>query len=167
MKIIDILVTDADEDQCLRSVDDSYEYAVVYREGHKFLDRERFLKELDNKNFFIFGHILDREGISGYYELHKQCYVIHIPTYKRLGCPAVGQQSFHDAHTQISPCRSDENYHDDYTPWWVQPGKIKRDYMHKAHGWNILSIAFENNLPVLVFNSTMRNAKEFNYEAYR
>ncbi len=167
MKIIEITVDDSNEDSQLRSISNEYDYAIVTRVGHSFLNKESFVNELENKKFFIIGHILDREPISGYYELHVQCYVIHLPTYREIGSPNIGQQKFHAPHAQISPRRSDENYHDDYTPWWVEPGTRKRNYEHKAHGWNILSIAFEKNLPVLVFNSIMRNAKEFNYEINR
>lgn len=167
MNITEIVVDDSNEDTYLQSIVDEYEFAIVTRNGHSFLDKEKFINELKDKNFFIIGHVLDRELLSGYYELHPQCYVIHLPTYKKLGCPSIGQQSLHGRHLQVSPIRSDENYHDDYTPWWVHPGKHERLYEHKAHGWNILSIAFANNLPVLVFNSSMRNTKEFNYETNR
>lgn len=164
MKIIDILVTDQTEDSSLREIAKDYDYAIVYRNGHKFIDRNTFVSEISSKKFFIAGHVLDREPLKAYYELHIQCYVIHLPTYLNLNCPEIGQQEFHSPHIQISPNRSDENYHDDYTPWWVEPGTRERQYEHKAHGWNILRIAFDKKLPVLVFNSVMRNAKKFNYE---
>lgn len=163
MKIIDILVSDATEDMCLQSAS-AYDYAIVYRDGHKFIDRDLFVAEINKDNFFIMGHILDREYIGAYYELHIQCYVINLNTYRKLGCPSIGQQEFHASHTQLQPNRSDENYHDDYTPWWVTPGQQLKQYKHKPHGWNILSIAFNNNLPVIVFNSALRKAKKFNYE---
>jgi len=167
MKLIEITVNDHNEDNQLRAIPVEYEYAIVTRAGHSFLDKELFIKELENKRFFIIGHVLDRELVKGYYELHVQCYVIHLPTYRELGCPSIGQQQFHAPHIQVSPKRSDENYHDDYTPWWVESGTSKRQYEHKAHGWNVLSIAFEKKLPVLVFNSAMRKTKEFNYEINR
>lgn len=164
MKIIDIIVDDLNEDIHLQSVADEYDYAIVYRKGHEFIDRNLFVDEIKNHNFFIMGHILDREFMNAYYELHTQCYVINLRIYKTLGCPIVGQQVFHAPHQQLSPERSDENYHDDYTPWWVRPGHKTRQYEHKPHGWNILSIAFNHELPVIVFNSILRNTKKFNYE---
>lgn len=167
MNIIEIIVDDLNEDEYLRSIANEYEYAIVTRAGHSFVDKEKFLDELKDKKFFIIGHVLDREPINAYYELHRQCYVIHLPTYKKLGYPSIGQQRFHAPHTQISPLRSDENFHDDYTPWWIQPGTKERDYEHKAHGWNILSLALKENLPVLIFNGIMRNTKRFDYEVDR
>lgn len=167
MKTVEILVNTDNEDDSLQSVVNDYDYAIVTREGHKFTDKDIFLKELAKEKFFIAGHILDREPIQGYYELHVQCYVIHLPRYKSLGCPKIGQQEFHSPHVQTSPIRSVENYHDDYTPLWVKEGTEEKFYEHKAHGWNILSTAFKNKLPVLVFNKIMRDSKEFNYEINR
>ena len=164
MKTIDILVNDSTEDSQLQLVVEEYDYAIVYRKGHEFLDRDKFVEEISKHNFFIMGHILDRENINAYYELHTQCYVIKLKFYKEIGCPVIGQQAFHSPHQQPSPERSDENYHDDYTPWWVRPGTRIKHYEHKPHGWNILSIAFTHKLPVIVFNSILRKTKKFNYE---
>jgi hypothetical protein len=164
MKIIDILVDDSTEDSQLRLVAEDYDYAIVYRRGHEFIDRVAFVNEIDKHNFFIMGHVLDRENMNAYYELHTQCYVINLKIYKSMDYPIIGQQAFHAPHQQLSPERSDENYHDDYTPWWVRPGKRTKHYTHKPHGWNILSIAFNHELPVIVFNSVLRKTKKFNYE---
>lgn len=165
MKIVDILVDNLTEDSCLQlAAQQDYDYAIVYRDGHEFQNRDVFVEEMSKNKFFIIGHILDRSHINAYYELHVQCYVIDLAIYKALKCPIIGQQTFHSSHWQILPERSDENYHDDYTPWWVKTGHRTVQYEHKPHGWNILSTAFNNNLPVLVFNNTMRNAKKFNYE---
>ena len=164
MKIIDILVDDLNEDSQLRLVAEDHDYAIVYRKGHEFIDRVAFVNEIDRHNFFIMGHVLDRENMNAYYELHTQCYVINLKIYKAMDYPIIGQQAFHAPHQQLSPERSDENYHDDYTPWWVRPGKRTKHYTHKPHGWNILSIAFTHELPVIVFNSILRKTKKFNYE---
>ena len=164
MKIIDILVNDLNEDSQLTLVAEEYDYAIVYRKGHEFVDRDVFVDEISKHVFFIMGHILDRESINAYYELHTQCYVINLQIYKAIGRPAIGQQLFHASHQQLSPKRSDENYHDNHTPQWVRPGDSVKYYEHKPHGWNILSTAFSNNLPVVIFNSTLRKAKKFNYE---
>jgi hypothetical protein len=36
---------------------------------------------------------------------------------------------------------------------------VLKEYQHKCHGWNILSLAFVNNLPVKVFDESIRNNK--------
>jgi hypothetical protein len=63
----------------------------------------------------------------------------------------------------LVPRRSLNNYHDNYTPKWVSAGDEIKEYNHQCHGWNILSIGFENNVPILVFNDIIRNNKKHYY----
>ncbi len=154
------------EDYVLQAASDNgFKYAVVYSTGTEFINGDDFFNSLTSlitTEFFIAGHILDRG--DAYYELHHQCYVINLETYKLLGYPQIGQQQLGSKHIQQVPNRSKENIHDDYTPVWVKPGShINDEYQHKAHGWNILSIAFTNNYKILVFNDTLRNSKKHYY----
>jgi len=167
--MIEIIVNDANEDNMLSALSATgITYAVVMRNGHQWIDKTKF-KDLVNSmgEFFIAGHVLDRTSHDAYYELHHQCYVINLKMYRSLKFPEIGQQTLNAAHQQFEPLRSDDNIHDDYTPLWVKPGKELKSYYHKAHGWNILSTAFRNNLPVLVFNNEVRSTKDFNYETDR
>ena len=56
MKIIDILVNDLIEDSQLQLVAEEYDYAIVYRKGHEFIDRVAFVNEISKHNFFIINH---------------------------------------------------------------------------------------------------------------
>ena len=135
-------------------------YALVFSTGTEFINGSAFFDNIENlleKNFFIAGHILDRG--DAYYELHHQCYLINLDYFKKLGNPKVGQQHLGHRHKQLVPWRSKENYHDGYTPIWVSAGDDNKFYEHKCHGWNILSCAFEQDLPVLVFDDSIRNNK--------
>lgn len=155
------------EEALLKEASAKYQHAVVISTGTEFINGDRFfkaIKEAVSKEYFLQGHIPDRQ--EGYYELHDQCYIINLKTYKKLGYPAIGNFAYYDAHEQIEPLRSEENIHDDYTPVWVKPGSTLRKYQHKWHGWNILSVAFKNNLPVLVFDENLRNNKKFYYPDY-
>jgi hypothetical protein len=62
--------------------------------------------------------------------------------------------------------RSELNYHDSHTPIWVALGNVQRNYKHKAHGWNILSVAFSNAKHVQVFTSYIRDSKKHYYPEY-
>jgi hypothetical protein len=162
--MIEILVTDNNEDELLRDADGA-DYALIYRNGHRLLDKDLFYFEIHKaKEFFIMGHVLDRESMDAYYELHHQCYVINLHMFRNLGKPLIGKQTLNSKHTQIKPNRSSDNYHDNYTPKWVSTGTSIKEYSHKAHGWNILSIGFMNRLPILVFNERLRKLKEYDYE---
>jgi hypothetical protein len=158
-----------DEDAMLREAAKTYTHAVVLSTGTEFINGDEFFNEVElvvysGTDFFLMGHIPDRD--DGYYELHEQCYIINLDTYKQLGCPAVGKFEYYSGHTQIAPIRSNENIHDDYTPTWVSTGTEEKLYKHKWHGWNILSTAFANNKHVMPFAEQFRNNKQFYYPNY-
>jgi hypothetical protein len=157
-----------DEDILLQAAaSDGYEYAIVFSTGTEFLGNSFAEKanELFDKDFFLCGHVLDRK--DAYYELHQQCYIINLKTYRQIGMPKIGEMELGVEHTQIEPNRSKENYHDDYTPIKVSTGQSLKKYNHKCHGWNILNIAFEKELKVLVFDHTFRNSKRHYYPENR
>ena len=150
-----------DEDLLLRTATESgYTHAVLLSPGTEFINGTLFFDELEKsitESFFLMGHILDRG--DAYYELHHQCFVVNLTLYQKLGCPNIGKMQLGSSHRQTIPNRSNENWHDDYTPIAVWQGTTEKDYSHRCHGWNILSIAFKNGLPVLTFNETFRASK--------
>lgn len=159
------IIQGLDENQILKAAAVAeYEFAVVCSTGTEFINGIDFFKnieELTAQNFFIAGHILDRK--HAYYELHHQCYIINLKYYNDLGLPIVGETALGVNHQQKEPCRSVENFHDDHTPIWIEAGSKTVTYSHRCHGWNLLSIAFENLLPVLVFGDSIRTNKIHHY----
>jgi hypothetical protein len=153
-----------DEDALLRyASDNGHKWAVVFSTGTEFINGTAFfdaILELTKQEFFVAGHVLDRK--DAYYELHHQCYVVNLEKYKEYGYPEVGQQELGAVHTQEMPMRSEQNFHDDYTPVVVVCGFDKKQYNHKCHGWNILSKAFEID-QVQVFGQDIRNNKRHFY----
>lgn len=150
-----------DEDVLIRHVASlGYTHAVVVSTGTEFTNGSKFfeaIETLTQVDFLVAGHILDRK--DAYYELHHQCYVVNLFHYNMLGQPAIGKQELGAEHIQVAPFRTTNNYHDDYTPRAVVPGTEVTDYQHKCHGWNILRTAFDNNVPVIVFNDSIRDNK--------
>jgi len=150
-----------DEDELLKHVASlGYTHAVVFSTGTEFTNGSKFfdaIEELTNVDFLVAGHVLDRS--DAYYELHHQCYVVNLFHYNMLEQPMIGKQELGAEHTQTVPYRTTNNYHDKYTPRAVAKGNEFKAYNHKCHGWNILSIAFDNNLPVVVFNTDIRENK--------
>lgn len=159
------VIVDVDVDRLLRDIT-GYDYAVVMSPGTEYINGLAFfnaLNDLLTKDFFLAGHVLDRSKYDAYYELHHQCYVINLKYYKELGYPIVGKLEYNNPHTQIEPRRSLENFHDDYTPKAVSKGTTEKIYNNRCHGWNLLSLSFKNNLPVLVFDESIRNNKKHYY----
>lgn len=142
------------------------DYAVVMSPGTEYVNGYAFFEALEalvHQDFFVAGHVLDRTLYNAYYELHHQCYVVNMVHYRRLQSPTVGALEYNVSHTQIVPARSTANWHDNYTPKSVTKGTRKREYANRCHGWNLLRLAFENDLPVLVFDETIRNNKKHYY----
>lgn len=160
----DVLVGD-DENELLRfATNNNYSHAVVALMGTIWGDYVDFYSLLDQQvkeEWFLMGHILDKK--TAYYELHPQCYIINLKQYQTLDFPEIGERTLYTKHEQSIPIRSEENYHDDYTPLWIKAGKDRTTFDHKCHGWNILSVAFENDLTVLVFDNNFRNSKRYFY----
>jgi len=155
------VLIDTDENNVLKKTD-SFDYAVVMSPGTEYINGLNFfnaVKNLTDHDFFVAGHILDRTDHDAYYELHHQCYVINLQYYRTLGRPIVGNHEYHNPHSQIRPRRSSENWHDDYTPKSVSKGTDKITYTNRCHGWNLLRLAFENDLNVLVFDESIRDNK--------
>ena len=150
-----------DVDELLNNCND-YDYAVVMSPGTEYINGYAFFDALDNllkEKFFVAGHVLDRTKYDAYYELHHQCYVVNMVLYNAFKRPTVGSFEKHVSNTQIEPNRSKTNYHDDYTPKWVEVGTRKVRYGNRCNGWNLLKTAFENNLPVIVFDENIRDNK--------
>lgn len=155
-----------DEDVLLKAAAKTpSDYALVFSTGTEFTNGSKFfdnLEKLIESDFFIAGHVLDRK--DAYYELHHQCYLINLKYYRQLEQPEIGQQRFGNGHWRYKPDRSLQNYHDDYTPLWISHAESDlKEYHHKCHGWNILSIAFDHQLPILVFDESIRNNKIYFY----
>jgi len=154
-----------DEDVLIRHASNKgHKWAVVFSTGTEFINGTAFFDAvltLIKQDFFIAGHILDRK--DAYYELHHQCYIINLEKYKEFNYPQIGKQELGSKHAQSIPCRSTQNYHDDYTPVVVTGGDDSKEYNHKCHGWNILSTAFNAGQEVSVFTSDIRNNKKHFY----
>ena len=154
-----------DEDALLQiACDQQYQAAVIFSTGTEFINGDSFYNEIEKlhkEKVFIAGHILDRG--DAYYELHHQCYYVDLNTYQHLGRPQIGKQQLGIKHRKIKPRRSSDNIHDDYTPMWVCGGEDETDYNHKMHGHNILSVAFDRDIPVVVFDNNIRQHKKHYY----
>jgi hypothetical protein len=158
----DVMISLA-EDSTLAKAVDKYDYAVVYSADTEFQGGAFFkhLHKLIEQDFYIAGHILDRK--EGYYELHEQCYVINLKKHKEFECPPIGEMKRDAKHFTSEPIRSEENFHDDYTPLWIKPGTELKNYTHKWHGWNIITVALDNKENIIVFDEDIRLSKRCYY----
>jgi len=153
-----------EEQVLLHAIQKGHKYALVFSTGTEFINGRNFFNEIEkliNTDFYVYGHILDRG--DAYYELHNQCYLLNLDKYQELGCPVIGQHQLGVAHSQIAPRRSIENFHDNYTPIWIEPGNIVKTYSHKLHGWNLISTILAAGATISAFNMDVKNNKKHYY----
>jgi hypothetical protein len=153
------------EEQALaHAIQQGHKYALVFSTGTEFINGRSFFNEIEKliqTDFYVYGHILDRG--DAYYELHNQCYLLNLERYQELGCPEIGQCELGTSHSQITPDRSTENFHDTYTPLWIKPGNSIRTYNHKLHGWNLVSAIMSAGGTISAFGDNIRNNKKHYY----
>ena len=164
-----------DEDSLLKeAANDGYEHAVIISAGTSLGLSDRLFGAIEStckKDFFIAGHILDRNDHSYYkknacFELHQQFYIVNLTQYKELGCPYVGNEEWVE-YTQNEPIRSVEClYNDPEIPVWIKKGNKPRTYSVKLHGYNILNVGLENDKILMTLDEQIRASKKYPYYEY-
>lgn len=115
-----------------------------------------WFEEKYNGEVFV-GHVLD--GKDDYYYIHPQLALIDVNWFhgKTVGEDESG------SHTQVAPLRSDENFHDDYTPHWVKPGTENVTFKNKRYGWNLVNEALKTPTGIGVWPLEIRQQYEYLY----
>ena len=131
-------------------------HAVVIEEGMFFKNN---LMPPKNRYDDLVGHILDRK--EKYYELHRQHFIINVEKWKDLGAPSFTTRKIGSV-TKVK--RSDENFHDDYTPVWIKTKNVQKVKKTKLrHGGHVISEFLKANLEVRPFDKSERLEKNFVY----
>lgn len=140
-------------------------YVIVANIGNNLSKRYNFIQELPewlekNKDFTLVGHILDKK--DKYYELHHQFFMVNINWWRSAGRPQIGREEFNTTWDTEEPIRSNENWHDEYTPHWIGQGTTNRSYSGRRFGWNIIKEALKHG-KVYSFNEKQRESKYYLY----
>ena len=156
---------DKDIDQLLSVLSlTKYKYALIQSFGHLTMRRtffERLFEEIKKNDFFLMGHILDHK--EHYFELHHQCFVVNLDYFREFSLPKFGKP---EVSTQklYKTIRSLENFHDDYTPYWVSYAEEETvNMIPKFEGWNLINTSIKNKKKVLNFSQELRNLKNYLY----
>lgn len=148
------------------AVEEDLNYIIVATIGNNLSKNYSFIEELpawleNNKEFSIIGHVLDKQ--DKYYELHHQFFMVNIAWWKSVGCPEIGKEENSVEWSTVEPARSQQNWHDGYTPHWIENGSSNKTYTGKRFGWNIIKAALESNNRVNSFNEKQRDSKYYLY----
>jgi len=170
----DILI-DKDEDSLLRTaVSNGYSHAVIISSGTSLGLSDRLFDAVETQcqtNFFIAGHIIDRNNNAYYkenagFELHQQFYIVNLLEYAEVGCPSIGVELWIE-HEQVSNLRSNEYlYNDPKLPVWIKQGDAIVTSQVKLHGWNIINVGLTHNKSIIQISSEVRSSKRYLYYEY-
>lgn len=151
-----------DVDDLLLTASKIFNYLVVgYKTNFfKFFDLLNDYWSDVSKDLTVTGHILDKK--DSWYEIHHQSFLINLQWWLDVGKPVFGQEQFHNDPVQLpNVARSQDNFHDDYTPLWVSLGQGHSQYHNTKFGYNILSKALQHNIKIYPFDDKLRKSKIF------
>lgn len=164
------LLHDFEDDRLLHceieNIDDTLDqvqtkYAVVIQEGIFFFDHidNNFLKSvIENINdYVLIGHVLDKK--ERYYHLHQQQFILDVENWRSINKPSFNCQS----GSVINIERSQDNFHDDYTPTWIKQTQGSTSYNKLKFGGYVISELLKNDLKIRPFNTNERHVKKFVY----
>jgi hypothetical protein len=139
---------------------DDFDFLIISKLGHDYRDFFYLLTEYLNENIGLMGHILDRK--ERYYELHDQHIVINRALLAKLNeVPFYKNENANKELIYIE--RSEENFHDDYTPISVCAGEGQIRVKDIANGGLWIHEALSAGLDIVPFNEELRREKRFFY----
>ena len=137
-------------------------YAFIIQEGIFFFDHmdNNFLRAVmsDLDDYSLVGHILDRK--DRYYQVHPQQFILNVDDWKKIGAPDFNQKKDTEL---VAIERSDDNFHDDYTPLWIRKSNNTISNDRLKLGGYVISQLLKNNFKVRPFNTDERHVKKFVY----
>ena len=147
-----------------KAANKNIDYLLVFSVGTDILDAnvlfKKILDYIKNEKFSFVGHVLDRKDF--FYKVHPQTILINLNWYKENNMPIFGDDIV-ESWTTFELNRSEENYHDDYTPLWISKNARTKKYSRKLLGWNFIKTALDSSYPILIFNEDIRQSKKYLY----
>lgn len=140
----------------------NYKWIFVNAMGHWVSDKtlyDKMIADCEKNCVPLMAHILLRP--DSYPNIDEQFFLLDLQTWAAIGFPQLEEVLGHYTFTTLSVNRSDENYHDDYTPYWIRPSKQLKEYKSyaKLFGMELIRKLMENNYSVQNFNQSIRNSK--------
>jgi hypothetical protein len=164
-----------DEDELLRAAtQEGYSHAVIISAGTSLGLSDRLFNSVEQQckdNFFIAGHIIDRDNNSYYknnagFEIHQQFYIVNLTDYKELGCPTVGNEKWVEHRRVLHKRSTDYMFDDPKLPVWIRDGNATKPAQVKLHGWNILNIGLAYDKNIVQISADIRASKRYLYYEY-
>lgn len=120
------------------------------------------VKKCEEANSPLMGHVLHNPAHDyfPYPYLHNQCIVLDLLVWKEVGCPEFEWVNIVDDRLN-NLVRSVENFHDEYTPYWVGPDKTDEivNLEHREFGSVVIEKLAEAGHRIINFDDELRRQK--------
>lgn len=106
------------------------------------------------------GHVLDKGNL--YYEIHPQVMFVDVNWF----CDNLSEfaQRFRGRECEfIKPLRSEDNFHDEYTPKWVKQGNELHTYEGTCWGWNVVEEGLKSETGIGIWPEMIRRTYFYSY----
>jgi hypothetical protein len=153
----------------LSQITDEYDFVLLISSGNRFYNTKYFMESIinefnDDPKLCIMGHILDRK--NEWYEIHQQFVVIRVPQWISSQRPSYGYEG-HNLASVIGVERSEENFHDDYTPTWVRgTGSFSKSLTYLKDGWSLMNGVLMGGYSIKPLPTHIRRMKSYCYPEY-
>ena len=151
-------------DAALNQYKDQYNHLLFLAAGIRIYDAEIIIdiaNEIElHPNYLAAAHILDWK--ENWFELHHQFILVNVKNWKQIGKPVFGNRKLGNDNLPVVN-RSEDNFHDDYTPLWISNSKQTSQQQHHFPGWNFIKEAFANDLEIINWNQSIRNKRTYYY----
>lgn len=119
----------------------------------------------ENKNLKFAGHILDYKNGSFY--IHPQFFIVDVTWALKNRIRTIASEEPNVDWTGSCLDRSEENFHDDYTPKEVWPVTGTHQYKGRGRGWNIIDKLAETGSELKPWPKNIREQKTFLYPSVK
>lgn len=145
---------------------------VIIQSVGNFIQKNIFLEHLNsycenNPDFYLIAFTLDwdAEHDFGWLECHNQMMVVNVKTWQNVGSPKFGGW---ETVSESLPnyTRSEENFHDKYTPFWIKGDKGSSVKTRTKQGWSFIKAGLEKGLRIDNFNQEMRDCRLYVYPEF-
>ena len=146
------------------ALDANYDYCVMQAAGCQIknlsfhYDILDFINETD---FGVAGHPLWKPD-GRWLELHHQFFIVNLKAWKDVERPEFGIWEREERMLPVVE-RSEENFHDDYTPLWVKATGKHAMQPGACQGWKLMAAMFDGGYTVSTLSEKMRLSKFYIY----
>lgn len=136
----------------VRTYDDSIIYDII--------DMVKETQKPGNQAYLAGAHILDWK--EDWYELHHQFILVNSNSWRKCNKPFFG--SFNPGVIELPIIeRSEENFHHDYTPYWIKYTGSTEKRFHSKQGWNYIKVGLTKGYQILNWDKTIRDKRTYYY----